>query len=180
MKVLHLLDSINRGGAEILALDVCRNARKNGIDLTFVTMKGGALEDEFRSTDIDFYRLNRLLPVDFKVILKLRKIIKKHKIEVVHGHQPVDGLHLYLATIGLPVKRILSFHVFIADSKNYRSAQVLIPQMNANIVVSRALQNWLAEKDKLDTEKNFQVLYNGVDEKRLQPTGKSLKKELGT
>jgi glycosyltransferase involved in cell wall biosynthesis len=50
--------------------------------------------------------------------------------------------------------------------------------MDANIVVSRGLQNWLAEKDDLDTDKNFQVLYNGVDAKRLQPTGKSLKKEL--
>lgn len=181
MKVLHLLDSINHGGAEILALDVCRNARKNGIDLTFVTAKGGTLEDDFRSADVEFYRLNRRLPVDFNVVLKLRKIIKKHKIEVVHGHQPVDGLHLYLATVGLPVKRVLSFHGFITDAKNRRSAQILIPQMDANIVVSRALQNWLAEQDDLDTEKNFQVLYNGVDEKRLQPTvaGKSLKKELG-
>lgn len=182
MKVLHLLDSINRGGAEILALDVCRNARKNGINLTFVTAKGGALENDFRAADVDFYRLNRRLPVDFNVVLKLRKIIKKHKIEVVHGHQPVDGLHLYLATVGLPVKRVLSFHGFITDAKNRRSAQILIPQMDANVVVSRALQNWLAERDELDTDKNFQVLYNGVDEKRLQPTtetGKSLKEELG-
>jgi hypothetical protein len=30
MRVLHLLDSLNRGGAEMLALDVCRNARAHG------------------------------------------------------------------------------------------------------------------------------------------------------
>lgn len=178
MKVLHLLDSINRGGAEILALDVCRNAGKHDIDLTFATTKGGVLEKDFRSSGAKFYRLNRRLPVDFNVVLKLRKIIKKHKIKVVHGHQPVDGLHLYLATIGLPVKRVLSFHGFITDAKNRRSAQILIPQMDANVVVSQALQDWLAEKDNLETNKNFQVLYNGVDEKRLKPTGKSLKSEL--
>ena len=33
MKVLHLLDSLNRGGTEVLALDVCRNARAHGLDL---------------------------------------------------------------------------------------------------------------------------------------------------
>lgn len=179
MKVLHLLDSINRGGAEILALDVCRNARKHGIDLTFVTTKGGALESEIKNSDISFYRLNRRLPIDFNVVLKLRSIIKKHEIQVVHGHQPVDGLHLQLATVGLPVKRVLSFHGFITDKKNRRSAQILIPQTDRNIAVSRALQNWLAEIDKLETDRNFQVLYNGVDEKRLQPTkDKSLKREL--
>lgn len=178
MKVLHLLDSINRGGAEVLALDVCRNARSHGIDLTFVSTKGGTLEPEFRESGVEFFRLNRRLPVDFNVVLKLRKIIKERKIKVVHGHQPVDGLHLLLATVGLPVKRVLSFHGFITDAKTRRTARILIPQMDANIVVSKALQNWLAEKDKLDTDRNFQVLYNGVDEKRLQPTGKSLKKEL--
>jgi glycosyltransferase involved in cell wall biosynthesis len=50
--------------------------------------------------------------------------------------------------------------------------------MDANVVVSRGLQNWLAERDELDTEKNFQVLYNGVDAERLQPTGRLLRKEL--
>lgn len=178
MKVLYLLDSVNRGGAEFLALDVCRNARRHGIDLTFVTAKGGALEAEIKATDVEFHRLNRRLPIDFNVILKLRKIIKKNKIQIVHGHQPVDGLHLHLATVGLPVKKILSFHGFITDNKNRRTAQMLIPQMSKNIVVSRALQNWLSEVDKLETDGNFQVLYNGVDEQRLQPTGKSLKQEL--
>jgi glycosyltransferase involved in cell wall biosynthesis len=179
MKVLHLLDSINRGGTEILSLDVCRNARKYGIDLTFVSTKGGALESEFRNSGADFLRLNRRLPIDFGVVLKLRKIIKKRKIQIVHGHQPVDGMHLYLATVNLPVKRVLSFHGFITDEKNRRGAQILIQQMDANIAVSRALQNWLTEKNELDTEKNFRVVYNGVDETRLKSAGKSLKKELG-
>lgn len=178
MKVLHLLDAINRGGAETLALDVCRNAKNHGIDLTFVTTKGGALEEDFRNSGVKFFRLNRRLPVDFNVVLRLRKIIKKQKIQIVHGHQAVEGLHLYLATVGLPVKRVLSFHGFITDAKNRRTVHTLIPQMDVNIAVSRSLQNWLAEHDDLDTAKNFRVLYNGVDAKRLKPSGNSLKKEL--
>jgi glycosyltransferase involved in cell wall biosynthesis len=96
----------------------------------------------------------------------------------VQGYQPVEALHLYLATTNLPVKRVLSFQGFIPDKKNRRTAKFLIPQMDANIVVSRGLQNWLAENDELETGENFQVLYNGADAARLKPTGKSLKKEL--
>ncbi len=109
MKVLHLFDTINRGGAEILALDVCRNAADFDIDLTFVTMQSGELEAEFRASDVKFIRLKRRLPIDFGAILKLRKIIKNNAIQIVHAHQGVDGLHLYLATVGLPVKRVLTF-----------------------------------------------------------------------
>src|SRR5207237_438663 len=106
MKVLHLLDSVNRGGTETLALDICRNAAKHGLDLTFVTTKVGILEKDFRESGIDFFRLNRRLPIDFNIVLKLRKIIKNRKIQIVHGYQPVDGMHLYLATVGLPIKRV--------------------------------------------------------------------------
>lgn len=178
MKVLHLLDTVNRGGAEVLVLDVCRNAADYGIDLTFVTTQGGELETDFEHSGAKFFRLNRRFPIDFGAILKLRKIIKDGEIQIVHAHQGVDGLHLYLASIGLPVKRVLSFHGFIADAKNRRTLRFLIPRMNANIVVSRALQNWLEETDALNVRQNFHVVYNGTDSKRLVPTGKSLRKEL--
>lgn len=178
LKVLHILDSLERGGAEMQALDVCRNAKKHGLDLTFAATGGGALEEDFRSSGAEYIRLNRRLPVDFNVVLKLRKIIKQRRIQIVQGYQPVEGLHLYLACVGLPVKRVLSFQGFIADRKNRLAAQFLIPQMHANIVVSRGLQTWLEEKDKLDVHQNFHVVYNGADPQRIVSNRKILREEL--
>ena len=160
------------------ALDVCRNARNHGLDLTFAATGGGALEADFRASGADFIRLNRRLPIDFNVVLQLRKIIKDREIQIVQGYQPVEGLHLYLACVGLPVKRVLSFQGFIYDKKNRRTAKFLIPQMHANIVVSRGLQNWLEETDKLDVRRNFHVVYNGADRKRIISNHKVLREEL--
>ncbi len=179
MRVLHLLDTINRGGAEMQALDVCRNAHKYGIELTFVTAQGGAMEKDFRASNAEFVRLSRSLPLDFPLVLKLRKIIKDKKIEIVQSYQAVDGLHLYLAKLNLPVKQVLSFQGFIADRKNRQTSRFLIPRMDANVVVSKGLLKWLEKNDGLDTSRNFHVIYNGADAKRLEPSGKSLKKELG-
>ena len=178
LKVLHTLDSLGRGGAEMQALDVCRNAKKHGLDLTFAATGGGALEEDFRASGAEYIRLNRRLPVDFNVVLELRKIIKERKIQIVQGYQPVEGLHLYLACAGLPVKRVLSFQGFISDRKNRLTAKFLIPQMHANIVVSRGLQNWLEEKDKLDAHQNFHVVYNGADPQRIVSNRKILREEL--
>lgn len=179
MKVLHFLDTLNRGGAETQVLDVCRNAREFGLEMTFVTANGGAMEDEFRAANKDFYKLNRKLPVDLFLASQLRKIIRERKIEIVQGYQPVDGFHLYLATRGSKnVKRVLSFQGGMSpDWKNRRAARFLIPRMDANIVVSRGLKKWHAEIDGFNTE-NFTVIYNSADKKRLQPTGKSLREEL--
>ena len=178
MKVLHLLDSLGRGGAEMQALDVCRNAGKNGIELTFAATGGGALETDFRTSGAEFVRLQRHLPIDFNVVRQLRKIIREREIQIVQGYQSVEGLHLYLATVGLPVKRVLSFQGFIYDRKNRAAAKFLIPRMHANIVVSRGLQNWLETVDKLDVRRNFHVIYNGADARRVASERRVLRDEL--
>lgn len=179
MKVLHFLDTINRGGTETQVLDVCRNAADFDLQMTFVTAQGGAMEKDFRQTDVDFYKLNRRFPVDLYLASQLRKIIKEQGIQIVHGYQAVDGLHLQLATRGLKnVERVLSFQGGMPpDWKNRRAIKFLIPRMDANIVVSHGLKKWHEEIDNFDT-KNFTVIYNGADTKRLQPTGKSLREEL--
>ena len=182
IKVLHLLDTLGRGGAEAIALDVCRNARRHGIELTFVTTRGGALEEDFRSSGVNFIRLNRRLPVDPGVVLALRGIIKERGIEIVQAYQPVDGLHLYLAALGMKgrVKRVLSFQGGMRPSwKNMRAARFLIPRMDVNIAVSRGILNYHHDVDRFDISKNFQVIYNGTDPARLKPGGHSLKNELG-
>jgi glycosyltransferase involved in cell wall biosynthesis len=179
MRVLHLLDTLNRGGAEMQALDVCRNSRDAGIDLTLVSMKGGAMEEVFQASGADFIKLNRRFPVDLFLASQLRKIIKERRVEIVHGYQAVEGLHLYLAARGLKnVKKVLSFQGFLTDKKNRLTLKFLIPRMDANVVVSRGLKKWHSEIDKLDTE-NFRVIYNGADATRLKPSRNDLRDELG-
>jgi len=179
MRVLHFLDTTNRGGAETQVLDVCRNARDFGIELTFVTAQGGALEERFRESGADFVKLNRKFPVDLYLASQLRNIIKEKSIQVVHGHQAVEGLHLYLAARGLKgVRRVLSFHGgTVLDWKNRRALRFLIPRMHANVVVSEALKRNLAGADRLYVT-DFTVIPNGADTERIKPTGKNLKREL--
>lgn len=179
MKVLYSLDSLNRGGAEIQALDVIQNSKAFGLDSIVVATGGGGLEEDFRNCSETFIRLQRKHPVDLNVVKSLRKIIIEHKVQIVQGYQPVEGIHLYLATLGLPVKKVLSFQGYIADRKNRLASKFLIPQMDANIVVSKGLKKWLEKVDKLNTTKSFNLIYNGADPKRLLPKGNSLKQELG-
>lgn len=174
MRVLHLLDSLNRGGAETLCLDVCRNARRHSLDLTFAATGGGELEDDFRQSGARFIRLTRTLPLDLKLVGRLRELIDEREIEVVHCHQAVEALHAYLATRGRDgrgrrrrVKRVLSFHLCTADAKNRLALKFLAPRMDANVAVSRELLSCLETEGGFATSENFQVVYNGVDAARL-------------
>jgi glycosyltransferase involved in cell wall biosynthesis len=170
---LHLLDSLNRGGAETLALDVCRNARAAGLDLTFAATGGGELEDDFRRSGAHFIRLSRRAPLDPKLIGQLRRLIEERAVEVVHCHQAVEALHAYLATRGRRVaggrvKLVLSFHLCTADAKNRLALKFLAPRMDWNVAVSRELLACLGAEGGFETARNFHVIYNGVDAGRLQ------------
>lgn len=178
MKVLHLLDSVNRGGAEMIALDVCRNAGKFGIDLTVVVTNSGDLEKDFQNSGAEFIRLQRRLPIDLKLVNRLRKIIKEKKIEIVQGYQAVEGLHLHLATVGLNVKKVLSFQGFISSKKDKLTSKFLIPRTDANIFVSRGFEKWVKERLNFNEIPNSHLIYNCSDPERLAPSGKSLRKEL--
>jgi glycosyltransferase involved in cell wall biosynthesis len=192
MRVLHLLDSLSRGGAETLCLDVCRNARAHGLDLTFAATGGGELEDDFRRSGIPFIRLARTRPLDLKLAGQLRQLIDDRDIDVVHCHQAVEALHAYLATRGRKrdaygrrhlIKRVLSFHLCTADAKNSLALKFLAPRMDACVAVSRELLACLEREGKFATGKNFHVVYNGVDAARLAETkgdsGGDLRAELG-
>lgn len=178
MKILHTLDSLNRGGTEMLVLDVCRNARANDLDISFATTGGGDLKEDFANSGVDFFRLQRRLPLDFSVVRKLREIIRANDIDIVHAHQAVEGLHAHLACRGTKARLVLSFHAYIPDAKNRFVLKYLIPRTAANVAVSREFLGWLSVKDGFDTSRNFHVIYNGIDEKRLIGSGNNLKAEL--
>jgi len=169
---------LNRGGAETLELDVCRNARANGLDLTFVASGGGDLEGEFRDSGIEFVRLQRRLPVDLRLVSQLRRVIAERRIDVVHSHQPVEALHLYLATRGSAVKRVLTLHGFYPGAKNELALKFVMPRTEARVVVSREVLK-LAQQQGFDTSENFFVINNGVDAQRLQGSQARLRDELG-
>jgi L-malate glycosyltransferase len=179
IKVLHILDSLNRGGAETMELDLCRNAAANGLDLTFVATGGGDLEQEFRNSGVDFIRLNRRLPVDLRLVSKLRRIIKERHISVAHSHQPVEALHLYLATRGSDVKCVLTLHGVYAGTKNDLALKFVLPRMDARVVLGKDLAAWLAKEQGIDTNLSFVRINNGVDPARLLSTRRTLRTELG-
>jgi len=179
IKALFMLDSLNRGGAEIWALDICRNAMANGLDLTVVATGGGTLEEEFRSSGTEFIRLHRGLPVDPGIIRELRKIVRLNGINVVHCQQAVDGLHAYLATVGTGIRRVLSFHGHLPDAKNRWASKFLFPRMDANVVGTEEFKSWLGHELHLQADNNCWVIPYGVDEKRLRSEGAGVREELG-
>lgn len=161
-----------------MELDLCRNAQAKGLDLTFIATGGGDLEAEFRASGVEFIRLHRRLPVDLGLVSQLRQIITARAINVVHSHQPVEALHLYLATRGSQVKRVLTLHGVYAGTKNELALRFVLPRMHARVVLGIDLAAWLAKEQGINVKADV-VINNGVDPTRLLSDGRRLRAELG-
>ena len=89
MKVLHLITTINRGGAENQLLILAEEQIKNGLNVEIVPIKGSnELKNEFEAlgAKVDSTILNKNL---IRQILILRKKIRQSKSQyLVHSHLP--------------------------------------------------------------------------------------------
>lgn len=181
MKVVHILDTQNRGVAESKILDVCQNAKRFGIDLTFIDCANKPLFDEdAQEFNFEYLHIPREFTFDPYFIWQIRKILAERKIQIVQSFHPIEALHIFLATIRLKnIKCVLVHENFLEEKKFRFLTKFLSPKMNANISTSRSIFPWLRKEIGLDTSKNFYLIYSGVDENRFVFTDNLTKKELG-
>lgn len=168
VKILHLLDTCNRGGAEAFVLDLCRNWRmQEGISPHFAILQGGSLEADFSSSGISGAKLGRKLPVDPRTIWKLRRFIEERDIQVVHTHGNVDLLYTHLATWGTRVTHVHTCHGYNQDlpAKDQWVLKKFLARANANIFVSQPAYEYF--KNSQRTSKLCRVIENGVDSRKL-------------
>ena len=168
MRIAYLFGSLNRGGMETLLLDVFHNARKNHLDAIGIYRKTGMLETDFVGSGVVMFKLpvQRILII---YLFRLRMLLRKNNVEVVHAQQPVDALYALIACFGTGIKVTLTFHGydFNENKSGNRINRFIIKRTDSNIFVSNSQQSYYQEKYHLNTAKQ-QVVYNGISFDKLE------------
>ncbi|OXA81480.1 Glycosyltransferase involved in cell wall bisynthesis [Flavobacterium aquidurense] len=86
MRVVQIIDSLELGGAERMAVNYANGLSKN-IDFSglIATRKEGGLINQIDS-DVAYLFLQRKKSVDLNAVLRLRKYLVKNKIDIMHAH----------------------------------------------------------------------------------------------
>ena len=92
-RVLYLIDSLRRGGAELLLLDVTRVLRKQGLDIHVGYSTPGPLKAEFRALGVPLYPLPRASRVDGLLFLRMLSLTRRLRPDVVHTHLFKSNFH---------------------------------------------------------------------------------------
>ncbi|WP_394775066.1 glycosyltransferase [Flavobacterium sp.] len=145
MRVVQIIDSLNAGGAERMAVNYA-NALSNKIKFSglIATRAEGSLKKQINGK-VSYLFLEKKKSVDFQAIFRLRKYIIQNKIEIIHAHSSSFFIAV-LVKLTLPGIRIIwhdHYGTRAKESKKENRVLIFLSLFFSSIfVVNHQLENW--------------------------------------
>lgn len=162
MNILYLNNEMTIGGVAKCILKLSKELQHN--NKIFIASKdGGALLPEFKKIGIDNYPIKDVgskSPHNIILnIIKLIKIVKEEKIDIIHSHHRMTTLLAKAVSNFTKVKVIHTQHLCIEDK--FKLTNVALSNIQI-ITVSEAAKRILIQKSKLQAE-NITTIYNTIE-----------------
>lgn len=170
IRIAHVLNYLAPAGKELGILKLTRHMNPDIFDVTLVVMNEIREAEKMDLEGFNIIELKHPGGNSLTLPLKLSRIFRKHKIEIVHTHSwgtLVEGV-LGAKLAGVPVI-IHGEHGTFPNDLPHRIVQHLTWRMSDRVLsVSEILKSTLADKLKYPKDK-IEVILNGVDDKRFYP-----------
>lgn len=167
-KIAYMMGGLNRGGAETIMLDVFRNWRNASYSFIGIHRKDGSCKEEFYAAGPTLYQLSPKRFGYLRYFVRLRKLLKKEGITVVHTQHWLDCIYAYFATMGMRLHIVNTFHGFYSmKGINGWLCRLSIRMANDVCFVSRYEQDWYQKQTQISDNK-CHVIYNGVDFNKIE------------
>jgi len=163
MRVLQLIDSLQTGGAERVAVNIA-NALASSIETSYLcaTREEGLLKENL-DTKVNYLFLNKKKTVDFKAIKKLNSFVKRNKINIIHAHSTSFFLATIIKIFNKNINIVWHDHygnsAFLED-RPYRMLKKCSVYFSKIYSVNKELQNWASQNlncKRVDYLQNFAV-----------------------
>ncbi|MFV8464676.1 glycosyltransferase family 4 protein [Flavobacterium sp. LB1P62] len=148
MGILQLIDSLDAGGAERMAVNYA-NALAKKIDFSglVVTRKEGPLYNQI-DKQVSYLFLNKKRSVDLAALFNLMRFVKKNKVTIVQAHSTSFFLAFQLKLVSPSIKIIWHDHYGDSEFLNKRPSlalRLIAPFFSGIIAVNQNLKNWARE-----------------------------------
>ncbi|AWA29794.1 alpha-1,4-N-acetylgalactosamine transferase [Flavobacterium magnum] len=146
MRIVQLIDSLNAGGAERIAVNYANGlAHKVEFSGIVATRKEGELKAAVHP-EVGYLFLNRKKTLDIRAVLTLKKWILCNKIDIIHAHGPSFFMAILVKCLH-PGIRIVWHEHYGARAGQTRSANMILYFcslfFSAVFVVNRQLESWM-------------------------------------
>jgi len=170
--VLHVIDSLDLGGAQTLLLDICKNTNQERFETEIACMHGsGVFAQEFEKSGIKVHSLSHAKwPPHY--VLTFPGLLKDLDPDLIHFH--LFGSNLIAKPLAaLLGKRALIVHDHCNDSGRGNPIMLVADALTNRvasrvIAVSESVRLFLLSREGLDPERVV-TLSNGIDPEEFKP-----------
>jgi len=165
IKLLRIVSNLGIGGVQKRMVSLLPKLDKKRYSIIVCSFKPGELQNRLEQSEIPVRIVSRRFKFDPVCIYKLRSIMKKENIDIVHTHchKPNTTGRLAAKLAGVPVV-ITNEHNVDSWKSNWQLTldRRLATYSDRIIAVSEAVKNFYVENANIPADK-FEVIYNGVD-----------------
>ncbi len=183
INVLYIGSDMYLAGAQSVVLNLIKNLDKERFKVSMCALQGGILFEETKKLGIEVELLRSKPIFDIKAVIRLTKLMKKQKIDIVHCHGFDSAYYGVLAAklARIPVC-IVTMHGRYWSEKKRRIlvSKVTVKLADTVIAISNDLRKMLLRTLKLPDEKVI-TIYNGIGLRKfgIEENGRQKKRELG-
>lgn len=151
MRIIQIIDSLEAGGAERMAVNYA-NALVNKMEFSglITTRKEGVFLKQVDKS-VSYLYLKKQQQLDFDALFKLRNFVKKNKVTHVHAHSTSFFL-AFLLKLTYPSLKIIWHNHYgnseILSKKRLFILRIVIPFFSGIIAVNQKLKVWAEQKLK--------------------------------
>lgn len=125
MRILQLIDTLNPGGAERMAVNFANSIPEFGHDsFLVVTRQEGGFRNLIND-NVKYFFLNRQNTLDQKAVSKLKNLIEGNKIDIVHAHGTSWFFAMLCKLAGADFKLIWHNHYGASKSMSFFKRKII-------------------------------------------------------
>lgn len=161
MKIAYYIGSLNRGGTEMLSLDIFNKKDVAPFELVLVYRNDGELTDAFKATGVPMFRLK---PRGGKAgyVSQLRDLLKKEKVDILHAQTFSNALAGIGCTAFSKMRLVYTFHGLFFSSQTALRRHLILWNADAVTFVSKYVRDWYLDRS-LCNKRRCHVVYNGIN-----------------
>ena len=172
IRLLHLVYSLHSGGMENGVVNLCNRLNPEEFEAAICVFEdGGALEEKVDSTRVQVHRVKRHFGNDPTVPLRLMRLLRRERYQVLHTHNWVTICEGYFAARAARVPRVVHGehgYPFETRPRNIGVQRYLWRRIDRVTAVASPLADDLARTLNYPRE-HVSVIANGVDTEKFCP-----------
>ena len=187
MKVLHLINTLSTGGAEMHLLTLCRFMKRQNVQIVVGCLReqvkdSRSLRRDFEAENIRVINLHADSRYDSLFLGRIARVVRKERPDILHTHLPRADFAGAVARAFHPgLVWVCSVHAIYSEDWSGRWSlplfNLLWRRANVMLCISHAVRDWLVGRGV--PSDNARVIHYGIEPEKFSKPSVNLRERWG-